>query len=714
MDLFGHNILDFPDEGETLFLGRLPRISESEYLQDLGLGLGVAASDNNSSSKVIVESNVGEDDEWSNDSAVFTGSDVASEASSEGGGGKSGLEELDILQEEDEASILCSAVAFDKIQRNQRNSEKIAATIDNSDSSDPSSPSEAMPVVEDITFEDIITEDGVDDLISEDGGINLDDSGFLGSSCPSLGEEVLGAAGDMLIANIVPDDDEDEPGGCGPDLHVPMSLDQMLDEDGEHSEVEDMFGGIDFNAVLEENNKTGDKCKSLFKNLIGGAEADMFDDPKELSDSAEKSINIKEELISLKTDTDETNDYGLEQFDFDLCNNDMESLEHREGDSGDAAEAEAAANINNLLASMFEDGCDDSTTDYNDLLNSIMSESINIDPEYFNNYNDDFDIDSVDPTCSSLIEAEKEKHIKEEVIDPNDPPQFVVNVKKDPGDEYYQDNFYWMREHDYSLPMSSSLFLTPPHSPGDDSDEELVAKKSHLVRSNLSSKARSQIVKFNKPKDLKFVMTLPVRGGDKYKKVNARSILKNKIMMQSSSSSHKHSVKSKDKISSISSSTSPKSAKELVREILEKRSLAQHIQEKREYVKNMKKRMRQDDHEESRGPKRAKVSCLDDVRSSKGEKGKHRKFEEERELHNSMERQRRIEMKDAFDELKAVIPEIAKNDKVSKLNILNTARDYYCSLRSKVDTLQTVRQREEARRTRLLEQLNLLQIQQML
>ena len=30
-----------------------------------------------------------------------------------------------------------------------------------------------MPVVEDIIFEDIITEDGVDDLISEDGGLNL-------------------------------------------------------------------------------------------------------------------------------------------------------------------------------------------------------------------------------------------------------------------------------------------------------------------------------------------------------------------------------------------------------------------------------------------------------------------------------------------------------------------------------------------------------------
>ena len=30
-----------------------------------------------------------------------------------------------------------------------------------------------MPVVENIIFEDNIIEDGVDDLISEDGGINL-------------------------------------------------------------------------------------------------------------------------------------------------------------------------------------------------------------------------------------------------------------------------------------------------------------------------------------------------------------------------------------------------------------------------------------------------------------------------------------------------------------------------------------------------------------
>ena len=80
---------------------------------------------------IVVESNVGEDDEWSNDSAVFTGSDVASRQWREqwGRGCKGGLEDVDILQDEDETSILCSAVAFDQ----DSEKEKIAATINNSD-----------------------------------------------------------------------------------------------------------------------------------------------------------------------------------------------------------------------------------------------------------------------------------------------------------------------------------------------------------------------------------------------------------------------------------------------------------------------------------------------------------------------------------------------------------------------------------------------------
>ena len=111
---------------------------------------------------IVVESNVGEDDEWSNDSAVFTGSDVASRQWREqwGRGCKGGLEDVDILQDEDETSILCSAVAFDQ----DSEKEKIAATINNSDTREVTHRDASSP---------LITEDGVDDLISEDGGINL-------------------------------------------------------------------------------------------------------------------------------------------------------------------------------------------------------------------------------------------------------------------------------------------------------------------------------------------------------------------------------------------------------------------------------------------------------------------------------------------------------------------------------------------------------------
>ena len=208
-------------------------------------------------------------------------------------------------------------------------------------------------------------------------------------------------------------------------------------------------------------------------------------------------------------------------------------------------------------------------------------------------------------------------------------------------------------------------------------------------------------------------MTLPVKGGDKHKKVNARSILKNKILHHNNPSGSKSLQKSKSRSqNSNSSSSQNKTAKELVREILEKRNLAQDIQEKKEFVRNMKKRMREEtqrdlDREEfSIGTSRSKVARLE-----KEDLKKYRKFEEERELHNSMERQRRIEMKDAYDVLKATIPPIRDNEKVSKLNILNTARDYYLDLEEAVRKAAAAKQRELDRRRYLMERINLLKLQ---
>ena len=64
------------------------------------------------------------------------------------------------------------------------------------------------------------------------------------------------------------------------------------------------------------------------------------------------------------------------------------------------------------------------------------------------------------------------------------------------------------------------------------------------------------------------------------------------------------------------------------------------------------------------------------------------KHQEAREVHNHMERQRRNELKVAFDELKACIPNIATSEKVSKQMILDTALDNCRLLKSREISLK--------------------------
>ena len=47
-----------------------------------------------------------------------------------------------------------------------------------------------------------------------------------------------------------------------------------------------------------------------------------------------------------------------------------------------------------------------------------------------------------------------------------------------------------------------------------------------------------------------------------------------------------------------------------------------------------------------------------------------------RDLHNSLERQRRIDLKNAFDRLKSSVPDLAVCDKASKLQILIKSANY--------------------------------------
>ncbi|XP_040565093.1 uncharacterized protein [Lepeophtheirus salmonis] len=52
------------------------------------------------------------------------------------------------------------------------------------------------------------------------------------------------------------------------------------------------------------------------------------------------------------------------------------------------------------------------------------------------------------------------------------------------------------------------------------------------------------------------------------------------------------------------------------------------------------------------------------------------KCREVRDLHNSMERQRRVDLRNNFDQLKVVVPELKDAEKASKLNILNKSAEY--------------------------------------
>merc|ERR1712156_478181 len=61
------------------------------------------------------------------------------------------------------------------------------------------------------------------------------------------------------------------------------------------------------------------------------------------------------------------------------------------------------------------------------------------------------------------------------------------------------------------------------------------------------------------------------------------------------------------------------------------------------------------------------------------------KCREIRDLHNSMERQRRVEQRNHLAYLKKQVPEVADMDKASKLTILRKAMDY-CHLLSNMDS----------------------------
>lgn len=97
-----------------------------------------------------------------------------------------------------------------------------------------------------------------------------------------------------------------------------------------------------------------------------------------------------------------------------------------------------------------------------------------------------------------------------------------------------------------------------------------------------------------------------------------------------------------------------------------------------------------------------------DSRLSGKEKTSHR---EARDVHNQMERQRRTDLKNAFENLKYFVPSLAKSDRASKQMVLDKAIDHCKNLKKQETTVKTQKHNLVQRNESLKKQLALLKSQ---
>jgi len=107
----------------------------------------------------------------------------------------------------------------------------------------------------------------------------------------------------------------------------------------------------------------------------------------------------------------------------------------------------------------------------------------------------------------------------------------------------------------------------------------------------------------------------------------------------------------------------------------------------------------------------ARIARIARIREGKSHKHRDKgdKCRDVRDLHNSMERQRRVDLKNAFDGLKICVPEIADSDRASKLMILDKAADFCQSLKRKESTLNSEKDKEKRKNILLRKKLSMLQ-----
>lgn len=98
------------------------------------------------------------------------------------------------------------------------------------------------------------------------------------------------------------------------------------------------------------------------------------------------------------------------------------------------------------------------------------------------------------------------------------------------------------------------------------------------------------------------------------------------------------------------------------------------------------------------------IKCIPPSRSSSDDEPDT----EKRSLHNNMERQRRIDLRKAFEDLRLLVPAVERNEKAPKVSILRQAAAY-CDKMTKEDQVYTIQVTElQSRQERLRARLSQL------
>merc|ERR1712200_337196 len=322
---------------------------------------------------------------------------------------------------------------------------------------------------------------------------------------------------------------------------------------------------------------------------------------------------------------------------------------------------------------------------------------------------------------ASEISPEYEKFLKSLLITPADDFDMNLNVF-DRLDENGEDSSdedsdlhnrlvqIVMADHSYSQPWSESacspppglptprcspvpgsspalVTMTPPNS-GEDSDSESDSVYSSPITDNseLSNKfLTSKTVKLKHKKDLKFVFSFKVKDEDKVRlnglvdNVNTppasppRSNLFRKSIYKGVSVLKKNQQMNSSLLSSYHYPKFFSSSRHHLA------GGANTLAFKRAY----KKRCQLQKHQDKTNSKEADLAVasilLPDTVGYQYQETfspSSSREQSDRELHNSMERQRRVQLKQELDTLKDRIPDLRGNDKVSKLNVLNVAAGY--------------------------------------